>query len=79
MQARHRGGHSEAVPPKSLLVPPKRKLCPPKRGLCLEEINWLEATGVQIEAVDFQNSAYRRKIREQELFFGNILRHSRIF
>ena len=51
--------------------PPKGKLCLPKRGLCPEEINLLGASGVQIEALDSQSRAYRRRIREQELFFRN--------
>ena len=45
------------------LCPPKRKFCPPpQQGLCCEEINRLGATGVQIEALDSQNSAYRPRI-----------------
>ena len=31
-------------------APPNDCLCPPERGLCPEEISWLRATGVEIEA-----------------------------
>ena len=69
-QARRHGGHSEAVPPKWLFLPPQTKIVPPpQRGLCPKEINRLGATGVQIEALDSQNSAYRPRICELELFF----------
>ena len=46
------GGILRPCPPQmTACAPPKQKLCPPpKRGLCPEEINRLEATGVQIEA-----------------------------
>ena len=52
-----------------MLVPPQIKIVPPKRGLCPEEINRLGDTGVKIEALDSQTSAYCRRIREQELYF----------
>ena len=42
-QARRHGGHSGAVPPKSLLVSPTRELCPKER-------NRLGDTEVQFEA-----------------------------
>ena len=44
------GGHAGAVPPLMTACAPQTKIVPPKRGLCPEKINWLEATGVQIEA-----------------------------
>ena len=37
--------------------------------MCPKEIYRLGATGMQIEAFDSQNSAYRPRFREQELFF----------
>ena len=67
-----RGGiQGPSPPPNNCLCLPKRKLCPPKRGLCPEEIHRIGASGVQIEALDSQNSAYHPRIREQELFFRN--------
>ena len=76
-QARRHGGHSGTVtaqitafaPPPS----PERELCPPKRGFCPEESNRLGATGVQFESWEFQNTGYHPRIREQELFFSQIL------
>ena len=48
---------------------PKWNLCPPKRGLCPKESNRLDATGVQFEAWDPQNTDHPPRIREQEPFF----------
>ena len=59
---RHVGGHSGAVPPQMTACAPQTKIVPRK-------INRFGASGVQIEALDSQNNAYRRRIREQELFF----------
>ena len=70
-QARRHGGAFQGRSlPNDCLCPPNEN-CAPKRGLCPKEINRLWATGVQIEALDFHNSAYRPTIRVQELFFRN--------
>ena len=42
---------------------PQTKFVPPQWGLCPEEINKLGATEMQIEAWDWQNTAYRFRIR----------------
>ena len=52
-------------------MPPQTKIVLPKRGLCSKEIDSLGTSGVQIEALDFQNSSNRRRICEQELLFRN--------
>ena len=70
-QARRHGRAFRGRAPRMTACAPQTKILLPKRGLCPEEINKLEATGVQIEAPDSRNSGYRPRIRKQEQFFHN--------
>ena len=66
-----REGTPGPCPQMTACAPQTKNFPPPKRGLCPEKINKLGANGVQIEALNSQNRAYRPRIRHQELFFGN--------
>ena len=74
MQARRhgKGGAIRGRAPQMTTWAPANENCPPpKRGLCHKEITNFGATGMQIEALDYQISADRPRIRKQELFFRN--------
>ena len=65
------GAFRGCAAPNDCLCPPNKSCAPPKQGLCPEEINRLGATGVQIEAWDSQNSAYRFRIYgKSNIFLG---------
>ena len=70
------GGIPGPFPPSNHCLcpsPPQTRIVPPKRGLCPKESNRLGVTGVQFNAWGSKNTGNHPGIREQELFFAEIL------